>query len=592
MRMQYKQFNQRQWSVPNGPLVVLGEHKNRDGPLIYYLRDGPLFVTGPPCGTGPPAATGPPNRHGPPGRTGPRHETGPPNGHGPPLEKKQAGVEFESTKVKEKQNINLIREEKKMKHFKLKRLLSLALLGCLSALHAPTVFATAGDTVGNTATLNFTVGGGPALVLESDPLGNSTTGLGAGNPTEFVEDRVIDVIVQAQDGATINVTPNSTDQVQEFTVTNNGNGTQDFLLAAVNNTNGGTGPFGGTDNINPATNNVFVEVVNAGYVAGDDTSIFIDELAPGDSVTVYIVSSFGASPPLADGDLALMSLVVQAADGGSDEILADEAIIANAGAEIIIDDNNNASPGGTFGNLPGQTRVVAAGVAVPDVADGILTEELVFGDPAGAAVIDQDGSASNTQDALSNAQHSDSMSYTVQAAALTVQKVAALWWDPVNGEAVANDSKSILGAYVQYTITVTNTGTASADLTTLADTLPNNPGVDGALELDADLIQNNGVPPALGAAESGAGDGVRIDTSGTGRDATLNASGVAINYCTGDIAPGDGDGCTYSGGTGGSISVAFPSLESMGAEATGTGYLAGELKAGESVVIVFNAIVR
>ncbi len=588
MRMRNTQFDLEQRSVSHGPLVVYGQYKNRDGPLIYHLRDGPLFNTGPPRGTGPPAGTGPPIRHGPPGRTGPQHETGPPNGHGPPFEKKQAGVEFESTKVKEKQNINLIREETKMKHFKLKRLIGLAIAGMLSALHAPTVFATAGDTIGNTATLNFTVGGGPALVLESDPAGNTTTGPGAGNPTQFLEDRVINFTVATVDGGTITVAPNSTDQVQTFTVTNSGNGIQDFLLVAVNNTNNGADPFGGgNDDINPVTNNVFVETVNpGGYLPADDTSIFIDELAPGASVTVYIVSSFAGAPPLVDGNIAVMSLVAQVAEGLSAS--GDDTQIVNAGAEIIADDNSHVSPGGTFGN-PGQTRVVAAGVAATN-PDGLLTEEVVFNDPAGAAVVDQDGTATNTQDVALNAQHSDSSSYTVAAAALTVTKTAALWWDPVNGEAVANDSKSILGAYVQYTITVSNTGTASADLTTLGDTLPNTPGVGGvpgagALELDANLIQNNGVPPALGAAESALGDGIRVDTTGM-----AGRADAAVTYCTGTA---DADGCDYAGGVGGTLTLDFTTIAAFADDTGGVGtHTVGELEAGESFVIVFNAIVR
>jgi len=43
---------------------------NRDGPLIFHMRDGPPDITGPPRGTGPPeiisCATGPPKTTGPP----------------------------------------------------------------------------------------------------------------------------------------------------------------------------------------------------------------------------------------------------------------------------------------------------------------------------------------------------------------------------------------------------------------------------------------------------------------------------------------------------------------------------------------------
>lgn len=47
---------------------------NRDGPLIFHMRDGPPNVTGPPGGTGPPlccetliiSGTGPPQTNDPP----------------------------------------------------------------------------------------------------------------------------------------------------------------------------------------------------------------------------------------------------------------------------------------------------------------------------------------------------------------------------------------------------------------------------------------------------------------------------------------------------------------------------------------------
>ena len=75
MRMQYKQFKPHQWLVNNEPLVVLGNCKKRDGPVIYHRRDGPLFNTGPSGGKGPPDenrlhhAVGFPKETGPP-RTG------------------------------------------------------------------------------------------------------------------------------------------------------------------------------------------------------------------------------------------------------------------------------------------------------------------------------------------------------------------------------------------------------------------------------------------------------------------------------------------------------------------------------------------
>ena len=71
MRRQNKKFISNQWLVNNEPLVVLGNCKKRDGPIIFHRRDGPLFVTGPPGGTGPPEATGPPYMATGPNGTGP-----------------------------------------------------------------------------------------------------------------------------------------------------------------------------------------------------------------------------------------------------------------------------------------------------------------------------------------------------------------------------------------------------------------------------------------------------------------------------------------------------------------------------------------
>jgi uncharacterized repeat protein (TIGR01451 family) len=550
-------------------LVVLGQYKNRDGPLIYHLRDGPLSDSDPPCGAGPPVGTGPPIRHGPPGRAGPQHETGPPNGHGPPFKKIYTGVEFKSAKVKEKHNINLKREETKMKNFKLKRLLSLVSVGFLAALHMPSVFAAAGDPIGNRATLNFDVGGVPT-VLESSLAGNTVTGATNGSDTVFTEDRVINFTVATVDVATIPVAPSSTLRVQTFTVTNNGNGTQDFLLAAVNSA-GGADPFGGNaDSFNPTTTSVFVETVNAGYAVGDDTDIFIDELAAGASVDVYIVSTIPGSPPVANDDVAVLSLVAQVADntgGGGTE-----------GNAIMRDDNGNVSPVGTYSNGTTGPTVALAANDVADIITGVGSEQIVFNDPAGAAAVDVD--STGVQDIAQNGQHSDSSSYTVGAAELTVTKTSAVLWDPVNGN---SNPKAIPGAYVQYTVTIANAGTAGAsgDLTTLSDTLV-------LTDLDPDLIDGTAVPPAAaGAPESAAGDSVRIVTD--------NRPSAGTSYCT---QAADADGCDHTPGVGNALTITFTTIAAMGAEdvaPAGAGpedYAAGELKPGDTVTFVFNAIVQ
>lgn len=442
-----------------------------------------------------------------------------------------------------------------MKNFKLKRLLSLAFIWCLSTLSASTVYAAANDTISNTATLTFDVGGAPTI-LESSEAGNTTTGVGNGTSTDFVEDRLINFTVAEVGAATSTVTASATAQVQTFTVTNNGNAPQDFLLAALQRANGTADPFGGVvDDFAPTSVSVFVETATAGYAALDDTNIFIDELAAGANVTVYIVADI---PAVADGSLAVMTLVAQVAEGGAAS--GDDSVAANAGAAITNDDNGNTSPAGNYSN-GAAAGIIAAGGAATN-ADVATTMETVFNDPAGD--LDSAAGAGATQ----NGQHADSDSYTVQAAALTVSKNAVILWDPVNG---STSPKAIPGAYMTYTLVVTNNGAASGDLTTLTDTLP------ASLALDSDFVTNAGP----GNPTNNAGESFTIAHAG---GSTRTATSPAV--CTGVLA--GADGCDITGQL---ITLDFATIMPIDAGG-GSPYVAGELKAGETVTIVFNAIVQ
>ena len=76
-----RQFDVQAWPKMTGSIVVSAQIKmilrrscrgpgNRDGPIIFHMRDGPPNKTGPPGGTGPPekytGSTGPPKTTGPP----------------------------------------------------------------------------------------------------------------------------------------------------------------------------------------------------------------------------------------------------------------------------------------------------------------------------------------------------------------------------------------------------------------------------------------------------------------------------------------------------------------------------------------------
>ena len=447
-----------------------------------------------------------------------------------------------------------------MKSFKLKRLLGLAFIGGLTALSAPTVFAAAGVTITNTATLTFDVGG-TSTILESSPAGNTTTGLGGGTSTDFIEDRLVNFTVAESNALTSTVIASSLAQVQTFTVINNGNAPQDFLLLAIERASTTADPHGGVaDSFAPTNVKVFADDGVGGYIAADDTDIFIDELAAGASRTVYIVADI---PAVADGTLAVMTLVAQIAEGGTAS--GDDTLIASAGAAITNDDNGNVSPGGTFG-FGAQTVIVAAGGASTS-ADDSAVMDTVFNDAAGE--LDATAAAGATQ----NGQHADSDSYTVQAASLSVSKNAAILWDPVNGN---TNPKAITGAYMTYTLVVTNNGAASGDLTQLGDTL------SLSLALDFDFVDGTAAAGANAAAiqfttTNGVGESFAITHGGgSGRTALSPAT------CTGVLA--GADGCDI---TGQDITIDFTTIMPIDGA-----YAAGELKAGETVTIIFNAIVQ
>jgi Concanavalin A-like lectin/glucanases superfamily len=157
-------------------------------------------------------------------------------------------------------------------------------------------------------------------------------------------------------------------------------------------------------------------------------------------------------------------------------------------------------------------------------------------------------------------------------ALLSVQKSAILLCDPVNGTIAP---KNIPGAIVQYVLTTTNTGVASASLTQIADT------VVATTLFDANFITGAGTPAvgcnsATGTPASATGRGFSIDVTGDTRGATYPKFLTTTNA--------DADGASHSAG-----SVVVNYAIALPAEA---GYTAGEIKPNESVIVKFNVVVQ
>lgn len=236
----------------------------------------------------------------------------------------------------------------------------------------------------------------------------------------FKVDRKVIFTVAAVDVSAVSVTPGTSGNLLRFDVTNTSNDTLDFGLAATA-LSGGTSKFGDTDNIDASVApSVFVDAnANGTYESGTDTGTYIDELAPGSTIRVFVVAQFNTG--FANGDVASYHLEATAEAGGT----------ASTEGSALSDDSGSADVAGTVQN--------------------------VFADAAGS------------NDSANDGVHSDFDDYKIVTATLSVTKTSAVISDPVNG---GTNPKAIPGAVIEYTITVSNgAGAATATNVVISDSL-------------------------------------------------------------------------------------------------------------------------
>ena len=282
---------------------------------------------------------------------------------------------------------------------------AIALLMSQQALAAGTL---AGTGVNNTASVAYSVGGVPQSAVNS-------------NTATFLVDRRINLAVAELGGAATVVAPGAQNQVTTFTVTNSTNFTQDFRLLATQDANAATTAFADTDSFDGASVRIFVDNLTSGTVGSydaADTAVYIDELAPDSTRTVFVVVNVPAG--LIDQSTAGVSLTAVAAEAGT-------------------------------ANTMGSDSTQTAGV------DNPLAMDTVFGDLAGDIDIARDGKSSDDDE------------YDVSAATITLVKSSRVLSDPFNG---TTNPKAIPEAEVEYCIQVANTGSAAATGVALSDPLP------------------------------------------------------------------------------------------------------------------------
>jgi len=308
--------------------------------------------------------------------------------------------------------------------------------------------------------------------------------------TQFVVDQVVDVTVAEADGADTDVSPAEFGAIARFTVTNTGNATQDFDLSIADLV-GGT-VFGNLDNINADLLTIAVDANGDDVYDVGDTAIIIDELSADDLnpnplldnvVSVFILGNIPASA--VDGDAANIELTATAHKAGG------------AGLGVI-----EAETGGN---------------------DDPSTVQIVFSNDTGT----------------------DEDSYLVGSATLVAVKASEVVSDPLGQ--VAPAALAIPGAFVEYEITITNTGGSDATELVITDDVQGEltfeTGTYNGAAADVEIVVGAG-PAVFCIAEIGGvdtnGDGCLRDVAGDSLSVSIP---ISVTYPTGltvtTVAPDD-----------------------------------------------------
>ena len=374
---------------------------------------------------------------------------------------------------------------------KSKRLLALGLAAIYSLAYSTSVLAVgtdAGTPINNVATVGYKVGG----VVQTPETSSTAT---------FVVDQVVDFVVAEADGADTSVGAGELGAVARFTVTNTGNETQDFALSVLDLV-GGT--IFSLDTIDTTGLTIFVDVNdNDMYDAGTDIATFIDELSADDTAA-------------ADADNVISVFVLGDIPGTADGSVPDAANI-----ELT-----------ATAHVAGGATVLGAAEAESGGNDDTGSVQIIF-----SAAVDSGATATAAgQDG-----------YLVAAANLSAVKTSTVVLDPLgqtNPVALA-----IPGAFVQYEVTITNTGGLPATEVQVTDT------ISGDLTF-APLTYN------------GAASDVEI---------VVGASPAVYCVAEADGVDGDGDGC-FRNVAGNILTVSIPAGLTVAA--------------GDSVIVRFQATIN
>ena len=313
---------------------------------------------------------------------------------------------------------------------KTRRLARVSLVGAFAfaafsgAAHA--AGTNAGTTVSNSFTLDYQVGTVPQTQIDS-----------SGSPTNFTVDRKVDVTVATVQNAS--VSPGETGAQLVYGVQNLGNDNVAFRLSIKDT----------------ATDTFDIGTYTAVYYtdAGND-GVFTPGVDDAGAGTAYTLGAGVTADVAADAKIWVVisgNVPGSATNGQTDGV-------------ILIADSYfpTASLDPAYASTPG-TQITASGSnSLTGAADNVLAD--------GA------GTAGAPEDVANDGAFSSTATYTVSAAALTASKtVAVVATNPTNcaTDAIAGGFATP-GACVEYVISASNAGSASATATNIAisDVLP------------------------------------------------------------------------------------------------------------------------
>lgn len=365
-----------------------------------------------------------------------------------------------------------------MKRNSIKLLTAAVLLATGQQAFAAATGTLAGQTVSNTANVSYTVSGVSQTAAFNNPAAT------------FKVDRKVNVTVAASDTTSSpnKVAPKANDEVLTFTVTNTTNDTMDFDLSTANAT--------GDDFDVTNANRYFVESgATPGYQSAEDTETYIDELASGDSKTVYVLADIPDTngTNIANTKQSGVVLTATARLGGT----------ASAEGAALTDDAASADVAGTVQN--------------------------VFADAAGTG-----------GDTAKNGAHADTGFYEIATAAISVNKTSFVMWDPINEY---TNPKAIPGAVLVYCITVANPSTSvpatAIGITDVIDTSYLDIGSGITADRIAFKLSEEGVDDPTCDATSLIDDATD-SSSGSAGDADYKAAASLVAKTDVDDAPDDG----------------------------------------------------